>query len=201
MLSRARERWRLSPTLCLDLRCDQFSLNPLHRANARPAQARRLEDAGSACQFGSDRLDLGLGEWRLTDGLTALGAVLTSPLHSGLDPLLNDGSFELCKNPKHLEEGAPGWGGRIYRLAFEIEIAPDRPQFCEKADEVLQAAPKPINRPRCDNVDPAGGCRPQQPVEAGALFSTFGAADPLILELADNSPAPRLARRDESRAL
>jgi hypothetical protein len=86
-------------------------------------------------------------------------------------------------------------------LSFEIEIAPDRAQFGEKADEVLQAAPKPINRPCRDHVDLAGSGRPQQPIEAGALLSTLGAADPLILELLDNPPAPRLACRDQPDAL
>ena len=86
-------------------------------------------------------------------------------------------------------------------MPLKIEIAPDRVQFCEKADEVLQAAPKPIDGPCCHNIDLAGGCGPQQPIEAGALLSTLGAADPLILELLDDPPAPRLARRDKPHAL
>ena len=68
--------------------------------------------------------------------------------------------LEFGEHPEHLEEGAPGWGGRVHRLPLKIEIAPDRPQFCEKADEVLQAAPKPVNQPCRDNVDLSGGCGP-----------------------------------------
>jgi hypothetical protein len=86
-------------------------------------------------------------------------------------------------------------------LPLKIEIAPDRAEFREKADEILQAAPEPIDRPCSDNVDLAGGCGPQQPVEARALFSTLGAADPLSLELFDNPPAPRLAYGDQPDAL
>ena len=86
-------------------------------------------------------------------------------------------------------------------MPFEIEVAPDRAEFGEKADKVLQRAPEPINRPRRDHIDLAGCCRLQQPIEAWALFSTFGAADPLILEFLDNPPAPRLARRDKPDAL
>jgi hypothetical protein len=44
-------------------------------------------------------------------------------------------------------------------LAFEIEIAADRVQFGEKADEVLQAAPEPIDRPCRHHINFAGGRR------------------------------------------
>jgi hypothetical protein len=154
-----------------------------------------------ARQLGSDCLDLGLGEWGLTDWLSALGPVLASPLHPGLDPFLDDGSLELSEYPEHLEQGAPGRGGRVNCLPLKIEIAANRIQFCEKADEVLQRAPEPINRPCRDNVDLAGGCRLEQSVEARALFSTLGAADPLVIELCGNPPAPRLACRDQPDAL
>jgi len=180
---------------------DQFSLNPLHRANPGPGEPGGLNDTDPACQLDSDCFNLGLREWGLTNRLAALGPVLASPLHPGFDPLLDDRALELGEHPEHLEQGASGWCRRVNRLVLKIEIAPDRAQFGEKADEVLQRAPKPIDRPCRDNVNLAGRCRFQKPIEAGALFSTLGAADPLILELLDDPPAPRLARRDQPNAL
>ena len=108
---------------------------------------------------------------------------------------MDDLALEFGEDPEHLEQGAPGRCGRVNGLPLKIEIAADRAEFCEKANEVLQATAEPINRPGRDNIDLAGGCRFKQPVEAGALFSTLGAADPLILELLDDPPASRLARR------
>src|SRR6516165_9717472 len=105
--SPARERWRLSATLRRDLRRAECPLNPLNRANAGPAQPGRLEDAGSADQLGSDRVDLGLGERRLTDRLAAFGAVLASPLHPRLDPLLNDRALELGETPSIWKRARP----------------------------------------------------------------------------------------------
>ena len=69
---------------------------------------------------------LARGEWGLTDRLSALGSVLASPRHAGLYPLLDNRPLELREDPEHLEEGAPGWGGRVNRLAFEIQITSHR---------------------------------------------------------------------------
>ena len=69
---------------------------------------------------------LARGEWGLTDRLSALGSVLASPRHPGLYPLLDNRPLELREDPEHLEEGAPGWGGRVNRLAFEIQITSHR---------------------------------------------------------------------------
>jgi hypothetical protein len=132
---------------------------------------------------------LALGDRRLTDRLATPGSVLAS---HAIPALTRSWMIERSNsaNPEHLEEGAAGWGGRVNRLPLKIEIAPDRAEFSEEPDKVLQRAPKPVNRPRRDNVNLVGGCRLQQTVEAGALFSTLGAADPPILELPDNPPAP-----------
>jgi hypothetical protein len=109
--------------------------------------------------------------------------------------------LEFGEHPEHLEEGAPGWGGRVHRLPLKIEVTPDGAEFRKKANEVLQAAAEPINRPCRDNIDLAGGRRFEQPIEARTLFPTLGAADPFILELLDDPPASRLAHRNQPHAL
>jgi hypothetical protein len=53
--------------------------------------------------------------------------------------------------------------------------------FRQEANQVLQAAAEPINRPRHDHVELTLGRVPAKRVEARPLVPAFGAADAVVL--------------------
>jgi hypothetical protein len=79
---------------------------------------------------------------RPTDWSAALGAFVSRPGDPCVDPFLNNSALELGKYAQHLEESAPGRGGCVDRLLFEIEVAPGGVEFAKKADEILQRSPR-----------------------------------------------------------
>jgi hypothetical protein len=50
---------------------------------------------------------------------------------SGADALDDDRAFELTENAQHLEQRAPGRGGRVDSLLVQIEIAADGAELAE----------------------------------------------------------------------
>jgi hypothetical protein len=66
----------------------------------------------------------------------------------------------------------------------------------QEADQVLQTAPQPINRPRHHHIELATGCRTAQRIELRALIAALGAANAVILVDLDDltaHPAGNLA--------
>jgi hypothetical protein len=59
-------------------------------------------------------------------------------------------------------------------------------QLGQEADQILQAAAEPVDRPRHDHVELALCCIPAESIEPRALVPALGAADTMILvDLAD----------------
>jgi len=59
-------------------------------------------------------------------------------------------SLELGKDAQHLEHGLAGGGGRIERLLTQEQIDPERVEFGQEANQVLQAAAETIDVPSSD---------------------------------------------------
>ena len=107
------------------LGCAHLSLYALHGANTGPAQSRRLDDSSTRGEFGTDCLDLALGQGLLANRFSAFGAELARTCETSLDTLLDDRALEFREDAEHLEESAPGRSCRVDGLPLEVEIAPD----------------------------------------------------------------------------
>src|SRR6516165_1121312 len=127
----------------------------------------------------------------------ALRAFRPRPGNAGIDAFLNDRAFELGEHTQHLKQRPPCRRGCIDGLPFQIEIAADHIQLAQGPDQILQAAPEPVDRPCCDDVDLAPRRRLQQPVEARSLVPPLRAAHAVIDELLDDTPATGLAYRSQ----
>jgi hypothetical protein len=77
-------------------------------------------------------------------------ALKAGPLKPGADSFLNDRSLELGKDAQHLEHGLAGGGGRIEPLLMQEQIDPERVEFGQEANQVLQAAAETIDVPSPD---------------------------------------------------
>jgi hypothetical protein len=71
----------------------------------------------------------------------------------------------------------------------QVEIAAERLEISQEANEMLQAAAQPIDRPCRDHVYLAGSGVSDQPIEAGTLLSALGAGDAGVLVNTDDLPA------------
>src|SRR5215469_7541102 len=84
--------------------CDyHLALDPLNRADAGPAQPRRLYDASAVDQRHTDRFDLGGGERLLPDWLAAFRPLQSSPCEPGIDALSDYLELELREHAEHLK--------------------------------------------------------------------------------------------------
>src|SRR5262245_29444873 len=63
---------------------------------------------------------------------------------------------------------------------MQIELNPERVQLREKADEVLQAAAEPIDRPGHHDIEPAARSVAMQLVESRPAVAALGPADAVI---------------------
>ena len=139
---------------------------------------------------------------RPPDRLAALGALVSRPGKSGLDPFLDDRALELGKDAEHLKECPSRRGGCINRLLFEIEVASSGVEFAKKAGEILQGSAKTVYGPRSDDIDLAAHDLFQKPIEVRPFVATFGAADAFIGKFTGDDPSLSTTNRlDESLAL
>ena len=68
-------------------------------------------------------------------------------------------------------------------------------QLGEEADQILQAAAEPIDRPRHHHVELPLGSIPAQPIKCRALVPAFGAADAVVLvDMDECRPAVKFVR-------
>src|SRR5262249_36040730 len=81
---------------------------------------------------------------------------------------------------QHLEHGLACGRGRVQSLLMQIELDPERMQFREEADEVLQAPPQSINAPGHDDIELAAGSIAVQSVKSRSGGATLGPADAVI---------------------
>ena len=107
-------------------------------------------------------------------------AVPTGPLKAGAEPLLDHRPFELGKDAHHAEQRLAGRRGGVDALLVKVQVDLGGVDLAQEPDQVLQAAPKPIDAPGHDDIElPPVGIA-VQPIERGALLSALGAADAVI---------------------
>src|SRR5262249_30342565 len=97
------------------------------------------------------------------------------------DSFLDHRPLEFGEYAHHLEHGFACRRGGVEPLLMQVEIDPQGVNFRQEADEVLKAAAEPINRPGHDHVEVAFGGIPAERIEAGALVTSSGATDAVIL--------------------
>lgn len=98
------------------------------------------------------------GQHGLLDAFTNFWAAQRLPLRSGppqtgLDPLLNHGSFELGKYAHHLKHRFASRRCCVDALLVEVEINAHGVKLAQEADQVLQGPTQAINRPGHDNIE------------------------------------------------
>ena len=67
--------------------------------------------------------------------------------------LLDDRALKLGEYPHHLEHGLAGRGRGVEALLMQEQVDPERVQFRQERDEVLQASPEPIDTPGHHHVE------------------------------------------------
>jgi hypothetical protein len=113
-------------------------------------------------------------------GSAELLALAYGPLKAGTDPFLDHGPFELGKYAHHLKHCLAGRRRGVEPLLMQVEVNPQRVNFGQEADQVLQAASEPVDRPRHDHAElPLGGVSAER-IKAGAFVAPLGAADAVI---------------------
>ena len=73
-----------------------------------------------------------------TDRLATLGALGLGPCHAGDHPLLDQRALKLGERAKHLKHRLAGRRRGVEALLVQVQLDPERVQFGEEADKVLQ---------------------------------------------------------------
>ena len=107
---------------------------------------------------------------RPTDRLDALGALGLGPRHAGQHALADDRALELGKHR------LTGWCGAVEALLVQVKLDPERVQFGEEGDEVLQATAETIDRPSHHHVKPTASGITVEPIELRLLPKRIGKA-------------------------
>jgi hypothetical protein len=166
--------------------CRHPRLDPVHCAGADTEGGRDPANAEVALlQRLSDR---GIG--RRADGWTAERLALrTGSLKACLHPLSDHGAFEFGEHSHHLKHRFAGRCRRVGPLLVQHEVDPEGVEFGQEADEILKRAPRPIDRPRYDQIELAARGVVSERVECRALVRALGPTDPLIAVDLDDVPA------------
>jgi hypothetical protein len=122
-------------------------------------------------------------------GRPSLLPLCASTIEAGLDPLPDHGALEFGEHAHHLKHRFAGRRRRIEPLLMEHEVNSERVQLEQEADEILQGAAKPIDRPCHHHIELATGGILAQCVECRPLDAPFGTADALVPVDADDVPA------------
>jgi hypothetical protein len=69
------------------------------------------------------------------------------------DTLANNLSLELCEDPEHLKKKFARGRVCVDRLPMNVKLASLLAQLVEHTNQILQRAPKPIDRPHADLID------------------------------------------------
>jgi len=91
-----------------------------------------------------------------------------------------DRALELGKHTKHLKHRLASRRGRVEALLIQVQIDPERVQFGEQADEVLEAPAQPIDRPRHHHVKPTAGSVTLEPIKLRAPVAALGSRDTVV---------------------
>jgi hypothetical protein len=117
-----------------------------------------------------------------------------------MDAFGDDNALEFREAAEHLKQRAPGWRCGIDRLALEVQVAADAVQLVEKADEILQRAPRRSTDQAATTSILRGRCL-QQLVEPRSLVTAFGAAAAVVDEFREDLLAAVCACRGEGLSL
>ena len=100
---------------------------------------RDRSQANSASLVGSadGRTPRGM-DCRPTDRLAALGTLGLGPRHAGQHALADDRALELGKHAEHLKHRLAGRRRGVEALLMQVKLDPERVQFGEEGDKVLQ---------------------------------------------------------------
>jgi hypothetical protein len=163
--------------------------DPLHRARIN---AKALGDAAhtftSALTLVQGRLDsfLKLGGYPRSAESFAL---VLGPPKTSADSFCNHRALELGKHAHHLKHGFASRRRGVETLLMQKQVDVQGMQFRQETDQVLQAAAKPVHRPRHHHVELALSRIPKQPVKLRPPIATFSATDAVVLVDADDFTA------------
>src|SRR5262245_26032984 len=153
--------------------------NPVHRADT---DAVPLGDLAHAAVGARDPPLEGV----IDAGPTEHRAVGPRPGHAGTDALGDHLTFEGREHAEHAEHRATRRRARVQLLAVEIEVDPERVNFREERDEVLQRAAEAVDAPCHDDVELPLSSIAEQAVELGSAAPTLGTTDAAVLVDADD---------------
>src|SRR5262249_2960507 len=129
------------------------------------SQANSASLIGGADGGAARRMDC-----RPTDRLAALRTLPLGSRHAGQHALADDRALELGKHR------LTGWCGGVEALLVQVKLDPERVQFGEEGDEVLQATAETIDRPSHHHVKPTASGITVEPIELRLLPKRIGKA-------------------------
>jgi hypothetical protein len=126
---------------------------------------------------------------RTADSRAGFRAADPGTRHARLHPLADHAALELGEHAEHLKHRPPSRRAGVQALLVQIEVDLLGVQFAEEAEQIDQAAAKSIHRPGCDHVDLTACDSAEQCRHGGAILARHAAADAVVIEHGDHTPA------------
>ena len=158
------------------LRRSGLALDPLRHSRANAIGPRSLTDTHSGRQRLANSCLSRAVDPRASQAFSLRFGRAQPSSHT----LLNHGPLKLAEHAHHLKHSLARGRRGVQTLLVQVQVDPNRVDLRQESDQILEGAPKPIDRPSHNHVELALGSVPTERVELRALVPALGAADAMV---------------------